>query len=90
MSGAQMGSWKPDTWSRGMGADLGSIEGLLASHPEIERWRVTKSALQTRSAQKGVIIRNSDGLVGQGPRLRGPVLRLTGSQLRNVVLTYPV
>lgn len=84
------GPWKLDSWSRRMGADLGSAEGLLASHLEIERWRVTKSALQTRSVQRGVIIRNRDGLVGQGPRLRGLVLRLTGSQLRNVVLTYPV
>lgn len=35
MSGAQMGSWKPDTWSWGMGADLGSIKGLLTS----QKWR---------------------------------------------------
>jgi len=48
MSGVQMGSWEPDTWSWGMGADLGSLEGLLASHPEMERWQVGKSALQTR------------------------------------------
>lgn len=61
----------------------------------MERRQVGKSALQTQvrkcSVQRGVIIRNRDRLVlGQGLRLRGPVLRLTGSQLRNLVLKYPV
>ena len=78
----------------GDGSRFGVYRGS-AGITEMERWQVGKSALQTRvrkcSVQRGVIIRNRDGLVlRQGLRFRGPVLRLTGSQLRNLVLKYPV